>query len=171
MSETLAQKFKILSIRVHRMNKHTSPDGKSYLKIDEVQDLSIRCRSALQKPAIVFDASPWVEDELHSEAFLIPNWIEASIYSTEVDDLLSQNQKLELGDEAGWLPEHFAKADAAEALYLPACEMLKQMDGIGYHNEHPKKVQEILVARSMVSETTSRRSNGTRSEVTSDRYW
>jgi hypothetical protein len=147
-----------------------SPDGKSYLKIDEVQDLSIRYRPALHKAAIVFDASPQ-EAELNSIPFQVPNWIEASIHSTKVDKFMSQNEHLELGDEAGWFPEDFYTADAAQALYLPACEMLKQMDGIGYHNEHPKKVQEILSARSMVSETTSHRSNGPRSEVTSERYW
>jgi len=145
-----------------------SQDGTSYLKIDEVQDLSLRCRPALHKPAIVFNASAFTGEGLESENFLVPNWIEVSIHSTKVDELLSQNERLELGDEVGWLPEHFTKADAAQTLYLPACEMLKQMDGIGYHNEHHMKVRDILETRSMASETASRRSNPAKSETI---YW
>ena len=71
-------------------------------------------------------------------------WHEVSISSNKADELFEQNKKLELGDEASWTPESLSKVDAAQAMYLPACEMIKKMDGVGYWNENGVDVKKAM---------------------------
>jgi hypothetical protein len=176
LKEALVQQFSLDGIRVHRVNKYArraagaeggSPASaaaratrdSSYLKIDEVLELYLRNRIAPNK-VVVFDAYPHATEGKKPSDFqgTVPYWFEVSIHSTKVDEVLAQNEKLGLGDEAAWLPEHFV--DAAQALYLPACEMLKQMDGVGYHNDNGKDIQEVL--GSMISDISSRHSKSTK---------
>jgi len=130
--------------------------SKVYLRVDEVQELYLRSRTAPNK-ARVFDAYPHAQ----KPPDFLPYWFELSLHSTKIDGFMAQHEKLEIGDEASWLPEHLF--DAAQALYLPACEMLKQMDGIGYHNDNGKDIRSILGSK--ISDTSSRYSKPTKSEI------
>jgi len=60
-------------------------------------------------------------------------WHEVNISSARAEEVLKANTELELGEEASW---DLSKIKAAEHIYLPALEMLKQMDGIGWWNEN-----------------------------------
>lgn len=63
-------------------------------------------------------------------------WHEVSISSVDANKVFEQNKRLELGDEADWTTEYLLKAQALEAMLLPACEMLKKMDGVGFYNDN-----------------------------------
>lgn len=50
-------------------------------------------------------------------------------------------QNLVLGEEPSWTPEKLSEVNAAQSMYLPACEMLKQMDGVGFYNDNEVDVK------------------------------
>ena len=43
---------------------------------------------------------------------------------------------MELGAEAAWTPADLFEAGVIDSMLVPACEMLKQMDGVGFYNEN-----------------------------------
>ena len=63
-------------------------------------------------------------------------WQEVSISCPKADHILEQNKTLELGEETSWTPEKLSAVDTLPSLYLPACEMIKQMDGVGFYNNN-----------------------------------
>lgn len=68
-------------------------------------------------------------------------WHEVSISCPKADHILEQNKTLELGEETSWTPEKLSAVDALPSLYLPACEMVKQMDGVGFSNNNEMPIQ------------------------------
>lgn len=83
-------------------------------------------------------------------------WHEASISSTRADTLLRQNTALELGDEADWSLETLDDLDVSKDFYLPACEMLKQMDGVGIHNDNGISVTDFPEWRRFAGSSTAK---------------
>ena len=71
-------------------------------------------------------------------------WYEISVSSARADELFEQNKWLELGEEASWTTESLSTANVAQAMYLPACEMIKKMDGVGYWNENGTDVDKAM---------------------------
>lgn len=127
-------KLVIDGIRVHRIAEFESVDGKSILKVSEVTELVLYSLLVPDKGTTVFKATTSLD--FHPGCDGVNVWHEVSISSVEADSLYEQNKTLELGDETGWTLEDLSKIDAANALLLPGCEMLKQMDGIGYYNDN-----------------------------------
>jgi hypothetical protein len=137
-------KLVIDSILVHHITRHKSAEREesSILSISEIKALDVDCRYPFQGANFqIYKASSPPDDQNETEH--LDSWHEASISSVKSDEQLKQNSTLELGDEATWTAETLEKVDAAKSMYLPACEMVKQMDGIGYHNNNGIVPQEF----------------------------
>lgn len=63
-------------------------------------------------------------------------WHEVSISCPKADEMFQQNKTLELGEETSWTVEKLSKVEAVQSMYLPACEILKKMDGVGCYNDN-----------------------------------
>jgi hypothetical protein len=123
-------------IRLHKVNSHRSTSNKSILVLTEILDLECQI------------GKPKGQDNVHVISArcdkMIPGsdgdgekrWFTASIESVRGNEILAQNVDLELGDEAGWTPETFATVGVLGDLYIPACQMLKEMDDVGFYNNN-----------------------------------
>jgi len=65
-----------------------------------------------------------------------PMWIEMSISSTKIGDLLKQNEALGVGQETAWKVEDFLTDGTLSSIYVPACTLVRKMDGIGFYNDN-----------------------------------
>ena len=140
------------SILVRRVAKHNSADSdaNSILGISEVRALDVDSRCPFQGATFqIYKAEP--PPEHLQELGDLSIWHEASISSVKANEQLKQNTTLELGDEARWTPETLEELGAVNAMCRPACEMLKQMDGVGYHNDNAIDVQETSASESSPS--------------------
>lgn len=148
-----SEQFPALGGRVHRYTTHLSNDGRSILRITEVIPLTT-------KKGRIDDHVVFVGEEAKpgEDSKSLKNWFVVSIESSAANKYLEQNEKLELGEEAGWTPETMASAEVTKDLYLPACAMLTSMDRVGYHNSNglipvpvPKRVirSEPVIASSV----------------------
>ncbi|KAF4634029.1 hypothetical protein G7Y89_g4089 [Cudoniella acicularis] len=135
ISNTHIKAYRFDGIRVHRITRYSGSDSESMLKVSQIDSLVIKRKPIPNIDREVFIAYPHVADSKVCQSQL-GSWYEVGISSTKADDLFKQNKSLELGSEAGWTPESISRLEAARSMYLPACGMLKQMDGIGYHNDH-----------------------------------
>lgn len=126
--------FVIDGIRVHRISRYSSADHKSVLKVSEITELDVNAIVDPTTDITVFKAIP--SGILRPGCEKVDLWHEVSISSVDANKVFEQNKKLELGDEAGWTTEYLSKVHALEAMLLPACEMLKRMDGVGYYNDN-----------------------------------
>jgi hypothetical protein len=70
-------------------------------------------------------------------------WHEISISCPRADDLFEQNKTLELGEEAAWDSKKLSEVHTLQSLYLPACEMLQQIDGVGFYNDNEVDAETI----------------------------
>ncbi len=130
----MADLFALDDVTVRRVCQYKGKDNKSILKASECIALDTNGARNDENTLIVFSAMPGPTGRRPWEK--LNRWYEVAISSSEFDKLLEQNKSLELGDEAGWTVEKLADIGAAETFILPACQMLKQMDGIGCRNEN-----------------------------------
>lgn len=138
----------IQSILVHHTAKHKSTDkgANSVLSITEIRALDVDSRFPFPKaPFQIYKAEFPQAHRNGSKNFNI--WHEASISSAKVNEQLKQNATLELGEETEWSPDSLEQLGAANDMCLPACEMLKQMDGVGIRNNNGILLQEVPVAK------------------------
>lgn len=126
-----SQQFTYGGARVHRYTTHPSTDGRSILTITEVIPLKSRICSIDDHVVYIGEEAKPGEDSPR-----LKNYFSLSIESVAGKKFLGQNEKLELGQEAGWTPETMASAGIAKDLYIPACVMLTGMDRVGYHNSN-----------------------------------
>jgi hypothetical protein len=63
--------------------------------------------------------------------------------SAQLNGILEQNEKLVLGEKT--TPEKLSELDIAKSIYLPALEILKQMDGIGQYNHNDLRLNAIAL--------------------------
>lgn len=136
------------SILVHHTTKYKSAgrEENSTLNISQIKGLDVDSRYPFAGAKFqIYRASSPPNDQKEPEH--LDSWYEASISSIKADELLKQNNTLELGDEATWTAETLENMGAAKSIYLPACEMIKQMNGIGYHNDNgidPQQLQGLM---------------------------
>jgi hypothetical protein len=134
--------FAIHGVRVRRISRYPSLNTKSLLNVAEVRELQMDEASGdscmIYKWFGSLDPSTWLADFGYKHLFL---WHEVSISCPMADEILEQNKTLELGEEAFWTPEMLLNVDAVPSIYLPACIMVKQMDGIGFYNNNEMTVQ------------------------------
>jgi hypothetical protein len=146
----MSKRFELAGVRVYRICQFKSKDAKSILKISELHLLDIEPFRGLEKSLTCFKLLPGPADREPCAG--LGHWFEVGISSVHLDSLLEQNKTLELGEEAVWTPEKVSDLDIAKSIYLPACEMLKKMDGIGQHNRNRVEVRAGLsTATSQVS--------------------
>ena len=129
----------VYSVRVRRTSCYRSVDSRSILKVCEVKDLQLFDVHGDGELCTIWKAVGSLVPQQSGGTvghIWIYNWHEASITCPKADEMFEQNKSLELGDEASWTPEKLSNVAAAQSLYLPACEMLKQMDGVGFYNEN-----------------------------------
>lgn len=149
LDDSLSEDSKLVidDILVHHVTRYHSAGGrKSTLNVNRI--IALNVDSAYPNPSKrlqVYKAAPPSKDQ--RETGDLNMWYEVSISSAQVDTLLRQNTALELGNEADWTTERLLQLDAARVMYLPACEMLKQMDGVGSYNNNG-------IGREMPSEET-----------------
>ena len=89
-----------------------------------------------------FKSSPVPADFRPCET--LGQWFEVSISSAQLDIILQQNERLGLGEEARWTPQEVSDLDIAKSIYLPALEMLKQMDGVGQYNHNGINIRSMV---------------------------
>jgi hypothetical protein len=129
---TMSKRFELAGVRVHQNFRYKSNDAKSILKISNLYLLDTLMFSAAD--GVYFKLSPVPADFKPCEK--LGEWFEVSISSAQLDSILEQNEKLDLGEEAKWTPEELSELDIAKSIYLPALQMLKQMDGVGQYNHN-----------------------------------
>ncbi|EPE31588.1 hypothetical protein GLAREA_12344 [Glarea lozoyensis ATCC 20868] len=127
----LEEKYTLQEIYLHKVNLHRSSNNRSVLSISEVLAFITNICSPPGKPDVRIIRATYYNGPGSGFNY---RWFTASIESVRGNELLVQNKKLELGEEAGWTPETFA--DVLPDLSIPACQMLKQMDHVGYYNEN-----------------------------------
>ncbi len=141
LDEIMAKRFELAGVRVHRITRYKSNDAKSILKISNLHLLDILMLSA--PDGLYFKLSPVPVDCKPCEK--LGEWFEVSTSSAQLNGVLEQNEKLELGEEAKWTPEEVSDLDIAKSIYLPALEMLKQMDGVGQYNHNGIGIRDMDV--------------------------
>jgi hypothetical protein len=131
LEDSLSEKYELDGVRVHRISRYKSKDQKSILEVRECRDLDV---DAVPVPGILRSAiaatSCMSERPCYEKLY---TWYEATISSALVQEVLEANTQLELGEEADW---GLSGVKGAEAMYLPALEMLKVMDGVGSYNHN-----------------------------------
>lgn len=140
VENTLIDRFQLVECVVKRTKKYAgysaSSNGGVELNVTELVSMEVDALEISQRSSCVFLAAPSAFDRHPTEK--LTKWWEASISSTQLDKMLEENKSLPLGDEATWAAEYKDPkfAAMATALSIPACEMLKQMDGVGQHNQN-----------------------------------
>jgi hypothetical protein len=131
--------FILYAVRVRRTSRYKSGDARSILKVCEVKDLHLFDIRAEGEASTIWKAVgslvPQQSGGTVGHVWLY-NWHEVSVTCPKADEIFEQNKSVELGDEAPWTPEEFSNVDAIQSLYLPACEILKQVDGVGFYNDN-----------------------------------
>ena len=136
----------IFGVRVRRITRYRSLDAKSLLAVSEVRELQIEFvggeSCTIWKAVGCLDPSMMLAQEGYQYKWLYL-WHEVSISCPKANEMFEQNKSIELGDEAPWTPETLSNIDAVQSMYLPACEMLKQMDGVGFYNDNAIDTQPV----------------------------
>jgi hypothetical protein len=143
----MSERFHLADLRVNRICQYKSGNKKSTLKISELHSLDIHKLAVPDKLITIFKLFPGPSDRKPFQK--LNCWYEVSISCPQLDELLEENKKLQLGEETSWTDKDLLDAGVAQSIYLPACEMLKKMDGVGQHNRNG------LEARYGVSPTAS----------------
>lgn len=137
MENSLTERFQLVELLVKRVKKYaglgSSGNSGTELNITEMQSLEVETQEVPERASCIFMAAPGPHDRTPSVK--LAKWWEASITSVQLDKVVEENQKLLLGDEPAWAATSL-DPNIATTLFLPACEMLKQMDGIGQHNKN-----------------------------------
>jgi hypothetical protein len=127
------------AVRVRRTSKYDSFDSRSasVLNVSEIRELKEESTTTSNDSVIykwfgAEETSVWLQDFGFKHLFL---WHEVAISAPEITSLLQENIALELGEEASWNAEQLSAA-TLQSVVLPACEMVKQMDGVGFYNHN-----------------------------------
>lgn len=130
-----AMNVEIWDIQVHRMYRYKSPDQKSVLRIKESRKLHasyISVGDNFVHHAISKKPAGEVSNQLGNQC----HWFEFSVLSTSIEEALRLNKSLEIGEEARWDEKKTFDDETLQTLYVPACQMLKKIDGVGFHNDN-----------------------------------
>jgi hypothetical protein len=140
----------VFGVRVRRINRYRSIDTKSMLNVSEVRELQMfdtpgdGCIIWKAVGCVAPDSSLTTQQGNRYKWFYL--WHEVSISCPKADEMFEQNNSVELGEETSWDSKKLSEIHAAQSLCLPACAMLKQMDGVGFYNDNNIDVEHILGA-------------------------
>lgn len=109
------------------------------LKVCELQDLDVKFT---MDPTGQFQVVEAVRNTApRSPLEKLNMWYEVSISSTGIDELLEKNKFLEIGHTVEWTLEDLQKLNGSIQMLQPACQMLVQMNGVGFYNSNDIKFQ------------------------------
>ena len=146
--------FAIHAVRVRRVSRYASLHTNSILNVSEVRELQME--EAVGDHCMIYkwfgslDPSMWLTGFGYKHLFL---WHEVNISCPKADKIFEENKTLALGEVASWTSETVATVDAVQSLCIPACEMLKQMDGIGFYNNNEISIQPARNSSTTQAET------------------
>lgn len=138
-------------VRVLRTTLYPSTGNGSQLKITEVHDLKFEKHSN-KNIYYAFEAENVMEDGRPTM------WYQISLTSPIAERVLEENVSLEFGEETTWSEEDFdERVHIFKSLCLPACYMIKKMDGMGFYNDNgyiapPAAASSPAAAPTVVSE-------------------
>ncbi|MCJ1469281.1 hypothetical protein MMC07_007914 [Pseudocyphellaria aurata] len=122
----------IQAITVHRETIHQTAEYKDILlHLMEVQELNLRT----QETKVDYRASLPPVPNTTSPGCKI--WWEVSLSSVSAADKLKQNDALELGDLASWMPDQVVGNSVADLSYV-ARDLVERIDAVGSLNKGPK---------------------------------
>lgn len=137
LGHALVEQFDCEDLTVRRVCHFSSQDKKSILHLSELQALDVAGAWKAGNSTCVFYGTAGPADRKPYQKLNF--WGEVSISSRQVDEVFKANNKLELGEEAAWTAESIS--DAAWSMCAPACEMLQQMDSVGWRGENGVPIQ------------------------------
>lgn len=115
----------VSNIAIRRETTHLNHGSADLaLHITEVQDLSVE-----EIPNHIYRAFASSDESAIMNGRL---WWEASVSSTEVDQMLKENESLEIGEVALWSVEDLAKSNVIANLLDLTQQMVTRMDSIGF---------------------------------------
>ncbi|POS87467.1 hypothetical protein EPUL_001041 [Erysiphe pulchra] len=144
INQSLDNRYHLEKAITRLTHKYLSRDNQSILQISEVQTLKIKHRNSPRKKKIIQAFYP---DDLNSSD-LLRLWYEVSISSVRLNNELTKNQKLELGELAEWSFEGIGLSSLAYSIYSPACWLLERLDGVGSFNDNGLDIEESSLATS-----------------------
>jgi hypothetical protein len=156
--------MRLNGIRVRRNCQYYNSDKTSILNITEVIDLKLDSARLMVDGKRVFSASEYTTKSIPGYPH---SWYEVGVMSTAAEAAFMGNETLEFGEESSWTEEGLQNAGVFSAICLPACEMVKKMDGVGYYNDNGVQVasaQQLEIVNSSCEATE--RNNGENSEQT-----
>lgn len=116
---------KITSVQVRRQASHSSTTNPDLLlHLTEVQDLVI------QRSTQGFRAYAASDEDMTKDDNRV--WWEASISSFIADTILKENETLELGDVAGWMPDDIVGMAILDDMFHLAQQVVTRIDSIGH---------------------------------------
>ncbi|CAD6505513.1 BgTH12-01003 [Blumeria graminis f. sp. triticale] len=132
---SLKFRYSLEEVNVRHVVRYPSKDNNSILQIVEVRCLDVSLRDSPQTESVIYHAvSSNTKRENNDQSLGL--WFEVSIGCRELNDYLSQNQKLELGDLVNWTPESLDLLSLDQYMFIPACKILEKLDGVGSLNDN-----------------------------------
>jgi len=119
----------VVGVRVRHIARYTTRNGQSILDLTGVRamDVSFPDGGGDDNNSRL-EASPATEA---IEKGIFSCWYEASVSSAKAEAIFAENETLAIGDESRWDVGTLTVAGVLEAVYKPALEMIRQMDGVG----------------------------------------
>ena len=139
LSEEFTGQFTLDALRVHRVTKHMSTRFQTVLMISEIQDLDVNQAHISDRELYVFDAKRNLNPRKPTEK--VDAWYEASLSCPVLDQQLRNSENSGTGGISKWRSEALSVGNLDEQLFLPACQMLKKIDGIGYYTDNEINVE------------------------------
>ena len=133
-TKTATTELRIQSAMLHRETCHRLSDlyPDNVLRMREIQDLEVwqmtdkRCE---------YHATARTQPEMIEDRKL---WWEFSLSSLAADTILGENEKMEIGELAKWVPTDILSKGVVKDLSSLAKDLVTRMDTIGYSNKGPK---------------------------------
>ncbi|RKF72683.1 hypothetical protein GcM3_097017 [Golovinomyces cichoracearum] len=148
-----SQRYFLHRAAIRHVDRFISRDNESILQISEVQSLDFLVREYPAKKLSIFHTFVTQgEEDSHQNLKL---WYEVAISSKGIDDALSKYQGLELGELPDWHTKSLESSFSPRSIYLPACWMLRTLDGIGNHNDNGLEIGKSSPTRSSLHQSTA----------------
>ncbi|KAJ4296938.1 hypothetical protein N0V88_003854 [Collariella sp. IMI 366227] len=135
--------YNIQDVRVLTQWRFPSVNNKSALDISEVEQFEmVPCSDEVSggagdKPRAQY-ARPWTQkrSKERRDKGDFPRWYEASVVSVELESLCHQHAALKIGEKASWDPKDLKTRGVFSFLYVPALQMVREMDHVGRSDDN-----------------------------------
>lgn len=135
---SLKHQVHVHEVHVRRICFHENKS--TILEVTEIQNLRVEFIDHTERKTRIVRA--WSIGDISKELRNKPTWFEVSISSKEMNRALQENEKLDLGEETQWKTEHMMEKCVGSELFAKACNVIKQIDGMGFYNDNGETVRE-----------------------------